>query len=199
MQQRGGWCSVISANVISAMVPVPALAPWRAQRGRLASAAAGAQAVQHAARVLLAVGAISSALPAAKALLTTLAKLLAAPCAPSGFRAELEVRRRGAGGRRGPAQRAACTHSISMRQRSGRLPMTTCCAGPAGRLIRCRSAPVTPNHLPVAQRRRPAGGAAAVRGSAAAAPAAPVARARAHDGDLRPRSSCRHQLGVGNS
>jgi len=66
------------------------------------SAAAGAQAVQHAARVLLAVGEIRSALPAAKALLTTLVKLLVAPCVPSGFRAELEVRRRGVGRRGAP-------------------------------------------------------------------------------------------------
>ncbi len=91
------------------MVPVPALAPCRAQRGRLMSAAAGAQVVQHAARVLLATGEIRSALPAVKALLTTLAKLLVAPCVPSSFRAELEVRRRGVGRRGAPRARSAAT------------------------------------------------------------------------------------------
>ncbi len=57
-------------------------------------AAAGVQAVQHAVALLLAAGPGDAVAPAAKALLATLAKLLASVLAPgAAWRAGLSVRR----------------------------------------------------------------------------------------------------------
>ena len=115
----------------------------RPQRRSLIGAAASAQAVEHAARVLQAAGASESAQPAAKALLTTLAKLFAAPRAPCAFHTELQVRRRAA---TAAAPRRSAPRSTLLRQPlrapahdhalrgAGRLPsqctLRTCCARP---------------------------------------------------------------------
>jgi len=170
MQQRGGWCS---GDVMMQWHQARRAYLCRPQSRSLIGAAASVQAVEHAARMLQAVGASESALPAAKALLTTLAKLFAATCAPCGSRTELQVRRQG---RRRP-QRPGVAHrqALCCDSPSERLPATTHCAGPAGRPHTLRFESAAPERAPAVQRRRPAGGAAAVRGGAAAAPAASVA------------------------
>ncbi len=92
MQQRGGWRS---GDVLMQWHQARRAYLCRPQSRSLIGAAASAQAVEHAARMLQAAGASESAVPAAKALLTTLAKLFAAPRAPCAFHTELQVRGRG--------------------------------------------------------------------------------------------------------